>query len=156
LDGYFTLTLFLGGIMKKISLLVVIFIWLLCMASYCRKESENCHKGINFVNGSSKDVYIYSCIDCLDAPWEFEIPSLQGFNANGLRVKPNEKNTTGLWSRYCYEDAVTQGRVVVYVFDAEILETIPRDTIIKYRMVLKTIYPTIDEMQASDWTITYL
>ena len=139
--------------MRQCSLFVIIFIWLLCTTNTCNNK-ENCHKIINFVNGSSKDVYIYSCKYCWDT-LEFEIPSLKGFNANRLRVKPNGKNTSGLWSVDCYEAAITQGRVIVYIFDAEILETTPRDTIVKYRMALKTIYPSVEEMRNSNWTITY-
>ena len=139
--------------MRQCSLFVIIFIWLLCTTNTCNNK-ENCHKIINFVNGSSKDVYIHSCHYCWDT-LEFDIPGLKSFNASQLRVKPNEKNTSGLWSVDCYEAAITQGRVIVYIIDAEILETTPRDTIVKYRMALKTIYPSVEEMRNSNWTITY-
>jgi hypothetical protein len=137
--------------MKKISLFVVIFIWLLCTANDCKRERDDCHTGIDFVNNSPRDVYIDCCF-CYDT-LEYSVPSLRAFDANSLRVKPNEKNTTGLWAWGCLESS--ERFIQVYVYDTEVVETVPRDTIEKYRMVLKIYRPTIDELQSSDWTITY-
>ena len=137
--------------MKNKNLLIVIAILWLCTASDCTRDKDDCHKRIYFINNSSKDVYIDYCEYCSD---DFMVPSLTSLQANSGKVKPNEKNSS-MWSWSCLEFYVAQKEIVVYVFDAEVMESIPRDTIIKYRMVLKTIHPTIEEMERSDWTITF-
>ena len=141
-------------IMKHVNILVLIIIWLACLATKCQRESDKCHKTIAFVNNSPKEVYIHG-------GW---YPDTLGFNKlfpnpykqpNLYKVTSNEKNTLGLGRRDCLESSVTQGIMTVYVFDAEVLETIPWDSVGKYYMVLKTIRPTIDEMQSNNWTIYY-
>jgi len=107
-----------------------------------------------FENNSSKDIYIHGgwSHDTLGFRRLFPNPIL---NAPMYKVKSDEKNTDGLRRRECLETAVAQDRLVVYVFDAEVLETVPWDTVGKYYMVLKTIHPTLEEMQNSNWTITF-
>ncbi len=142
--------------MKRINILVVIFTWLLCTANTCNKE--DCRKKIIFVNNSSKDIYIEGGVnmypDTLNFNLWFPNPNR---NPQYYRVKSGESNNNiaGMRKRDCPEKMVEQGRVFIYVFDAEVLETIPWDTIGKYYMVLQTYHPSIEDMESSNWTITY-
>ncbi len=137
--------------MKKL-----IFLSLLLIVSTSSKcDKDKCHKTITFINNSSKEVYIHggNYPDTLYFNTLFPNPIL---NAHMYKVLPDEKNTTGLWRRDCYESyRVANGSMVIYVFDAEIVEYIPWDTVGKYYRVLKTIHPTLEDMQNNDWTITY-
>ena len=139
--------------MKKIIYLSLLFI--LCNSSTCNKDK--CHKTIAFVNNTSKDVYTYVCVRCYDTLEfynQFPYPILK---EHMFKVKSGEKSIDGLWRRSCYEHYITQekGGTIVYVFDAEVLETVTWDTIEKYYMVLKTIRPTLEEMERSNWTIYF-
>jgi hypothetical protein len=141
--------------MKRINLLIVAFIWLLCTANQCNKE--NCHKAIEFVNNSSKDIYTCAFIPRKEADTlEFYIwfPNLAR-NSHMYKVKSREQSNNALWSRDCFNSAVKYSQLVVYIFDADILETIPWDTVGKYYMVLKTIRPTLEDMERDNWTITF-
>jgi hypothetical protein len=127
------------------------------MASKCSDShpDKDCHLRIKFINKSLKDVYTYrSGYGNYGAPdTSFFVPRLNLSD----KIKSNETNTYALTDRYCLEYWFERekGGLNVFVLDAEVYETVPRDTILKYRMVLKTIHPTIEEMQNSNWTITY-
>ena len=140
--------------MKRISFLIFIFIGgLLCIATQC--ENEKCHKAITFVNKSSKDVYVYSSGYGNDGVPDssFFVPLILG---SYVKVKSNEKRTRTIEKRDCLEGWLreTEYRLNVFVLDVEIYETVPRDIIQKNRMV-KTITPTLKEMQRNNWTIYF-
>ena len=141
--------------MKKIFYLS--FIFLLFNVSTCDKDK--CHKTIAFVNNSPKEVYIgftIRTLDTLSFYRNFSNPHTHTHSNNPYRVKSGETNTDALWNRNCYEyHHVADNNMFVYVFDAEVLETVSWDTVGKYYMVLKTISPTLEEMQRSNWTITF-
>ena len=140
--------------MRKVSSVVVIIsVGLLCIATRC--ESDKCHKAITFFNKSSKDVYVYS-----SGYGNYGVPDSSFFAAftlgHSVKVKSNEKRTRAIEKRDCLEGWLreTEYRLNVFVLDVEIYETVPRDIIQKNRMV-KTITPTLKEMQRDNWTIYF-
>jgi len=136
---------------KKLSIL---FLFIFCTASTC--EKDKCHKTISFVNNSYKEVYIGSTIRTLDTLKFYKNFSNPYENPEAYRVKQGKKNTVALGKRNCLEHShVADGDMFVYIFDAEVLATVPWDTIGKYYMVLKTIHPTLEEMERDNWTITF-
>lgn len=137
--------------MKRIYFLVIIFVGFICTAYQC--ASDDCHKTIQFINNSQKEIYI-SPGSYPDTSFYYKFPN-PNRNPNIYRVKPGERNGNGLWDWDCYEYNIAHNYVIIYVFDAEVLETIPWDTIGKYYMVLKTYHPTLEEMENNNWTITY-
>ena len=139
--------------MKRINFLIIVFIWLFCTANTCNKE--NCHKAIEFVNNSPKDIYTRSCINCEDTLEFYTLFPNLARTPQQFKVKSGEKNSNALSRRDCLEHSVSNGQLVIYVFDAEVLETVPWDTVGKYYMVLKTIRPTLADMQRDNWTITF-
>ena len=141
--------------MKHITILIMICIGFICTASQCKRD--DCHR-INFINNSSKDLYVRKTfgrddfeLDTLNFPRMFGRPPWPEYYS----VKSGEKRSLGLGRRDCFDYWTELGNVFVYVFDAEVLATVPWDTIGKYHMVLKIYNPTIEEMERSNWTITY-
>ena len=134
--------------------LILIFVWLLCSATTCKKV--RCHDTIHFVNNSSKDVYVVGgfCPDTLKFISWLPYP-YKSSPPDAYKVKSGEKNSYALSSRGCHEAEVKSGRIVVFVFDAEVLANYSWGLIGKDYMVLKTYHPTIEEMTSSNWTITY-
>jgi len=120
-------------------------------------ENDTCNKTIHFVNNSSKEIYIHGGyifpnIDTLKFSSSFPNP----YNQPDLyRVKPCEKNSNGLAKSDCQDQDVAQNRVIIYVFDAEVLANYSWGVIGRDYMVLKTYHPTLEEMQSSNWTITF-
>ena len=143
--------------MKRLNFLIIIFVWLPCTSSQCDKEK--CHKRIEFVNNSPKDIYTCTFIprkptDTLEFYKWF--PNLAR-SPHQYKVKSGEKSSYALVSqrKSCFENEISVSGFVIYVFDAEVLETVPWDTVGKYYMVLRTIRPTLEEMQRNNWTITF-
>jgi hypothetical protein len=139
--------------MKRINFAIIILICLLCIASQCSKE--NCHRKLSFVNKSSKDVYVYH-----SGCGNYGIPDSSFFvlilSPSYTAIKPNEIRDNIYWGWDCLEYWLAErtGPLNVFVLDAEVYKTVPRDTILKYRMVT-TITPTLEDMQNSNWTITF-
>ena len=142
--------------MKRINFLIVVLILLVCCAFTCTRNTDTCHRNITFVNKSPRDVYVY-CNEygghmALDTT--FFIPT----TSSGLMsyVKSNETKSGTCASRDCFESWITETQYClnVFILDVDVYETYPKDTILKYRMV-KTITPTLVEMECSDWTVTY-
>ena len=138
--------------MKQIKIIMLLLISLILLATRCK--NEDCHKAIAFANKSSRDVYVYhSGYGNHGIPdSSFFLPSLTSSD----KIKSNETKSHAIALRECLETWVkeTRGRLNVFVLDAEVYETVPRDSIFRYRMV-KTITPTLEEMQNSNWTITF-
>lgn len=136
--------------MKKIKIIIMLLISLVLLATQC--ENEDCHKAIKFVNKSTRDVYVscsgYGTNGIPDSSFSFRYPL--------NKIKSTETKTRAIEFGDCIEPWLkeTKGRLNVFVLDAEVYETVPKDTILKYRMVT-TITPTLDEMQISNWTITF-
>ena len=140
--------------MKRINFVIIMFIWLLCTAYTCKKNTDKCHTDITFINNSPIEVYIHGGVnpDTLNFSSGFPNPYNQ---PNLYRVKSGEKNSSGLISRNCHESEIQYGRMVVYVFDSEVLANYSWGEIGKNYMVLKTIRPTLEDMERDNWTIYF-
>ena len=143
--------------MKKIKYFIGFIFCLFCIATQCRRDG--CHHSIKFVNDSSKELYInltgishhYSNLDTTKFCLMFNNPYNNPYQC---KVKPHEENNSHLFTRSCIEGLIPEGRVVVFVFDSEVLSTVPWDSICKYYMVLKTYNITMEDMKNNNWTIT--
>ena len=79
-----------------------------------------------------------------------------------FEVKLAETNTEATRTRGgdCIEShfgtwLIPSDTFMIYVFDANILNTIPWDTIRKYDMYLKRYDLSLQDLKNSNWTITY-
>jgi len=143
--------------MKQIKFSLIVFTCLLCTAYTCTKNTDTCHRTITFINNSSKEVfihggYVFPNVDTLKFDSSFPNPYDQ---PDIYRAKSGEKNSSGLTSRDCFDSDVKQSRFIVYVFDSEVLANYTWGEIGKNYMVLRTIRPTLEEMQRNNWTITF-
>lgn len=130
------------------------------LSGTCKNEDENCHRTILFTNTSSKDLYIQASggyPDTLSLRNEFPNPAL---NADLYEVNSNSKNDRGLWRRDCYELAfgdviIPSDTLIVYVFDAEVLENVDWTEVVNDYMVLKRYDLSLEDLEDMNWTITY-
>jgi F0F1-type ATP synthase membrane subunit a len=68
-----------------------------------------------------------------------------------------------LWQKILAHDGKNEGRdifnlnstILVFIFNANTIETTPWDNIVKHYMVLKRYQTTKNDMEKSNWTITY-
>lgn len=142
--------------MKRIFLILCCSIIL--MAGQCNKETANCHRYITIANNSDYE---------LDMSFSGEYPDSLSSTGFGTRYPsynlPIPPYTTGryeiLGAGSCLETRIgyinEYGIFMFFLFDSQVLKTMPWDTIVKYRMYLKKYDMTVADLNNSNWTITY-
>jgi hypothetical protein len=142
--------------MKKMQIPILILSFLL-ICSTC-KDDENCHDTIIFFNKSSDTLYVISSSEYPDTLAIRNSPD-PTLNSNFTKVLPFEKNSTVLWGRDCvelaYKDLITSDTMMVYVFDAKVLETTSWDTVKANYLILKRYNLSLLDLKEMEWTITY-
>ncbi len=140
--------------LKIITYMVVILIFL---AIDCiPKNRENCHGTISFKNNSSKTLYVASYYYYPDTTTLIISNPVSSDNTN--KVLPFSENKTALWEYGCFEDllqSLKKDTLFVYVFDAEIVETTPWDTVLANNLILKRYDLSLEDLQNMNWTIIY-
>nr|NQU93826.1 hypothetical protein [Bacteroidota bacterium] len=145
--------------MKKIST-IIIFSSVLLLANTCNKEKEDCHKTITIFNHSEKAIYILCDTHYPDTMYfsHSSSPTSDTFNnkilAKSASIRP-------LQNRDCWETIYNYGvqipsdTLMVYVFDADVLENVDWADVVHYYLVLKRYDLSLDDLKQNNWTITY-
>lgn len=106
----------------------------------CGDKEEDCHKTITFKNETVDTLYVVSSFQYPDTSTFTGIPDPL-LDPNFTRVLPNEINTQVLWSRDCLESdfkfSIPSDTMMIYVFDAKILEGNTWETVKLNYLVLK-------------------
>jgi len=125
----------------------------LLSATCSDNNKENCHYRVAIENNSDRDIYF----------------SPSGRYPDTLTLDPNPvsagdyykvgRNTTG---KHLYRDCIEydfkanpSGIIMYFIYDAQTLETVPWDTVVKNYMVLKRYDLSLENLQQMNWTITY-
>lgn len=107
----------------KLGLIIVLSILIICSNSY--GDDEDCHKTINFINNSELDIYL---------DWDRNYPDTLYFqygpspdSDENNKVLAGTSSDTPLWYQSCWEsviggDGIPSDTLMVYVFDAEVIE----------------------------------
>ena len=143
--------------MKNVINFLILFC--ICFSNACNRhvDREDCHFTIAFVNNSRKSVYVrqagYSdTLYIKDFSYTPKAPN------NMYKVIEGQINTKVLKLRRCYEADFQYGdlkRLMIFVFDAEIVENTPWEIVSKDYLVLKRYDVTLEDLQRLDWKITY-
>lgn len=124
----------------------------------CGDKEDECHKTIAFKNTTSKSLYVTSSYEYPDTLSFIGIPN-PVLDSSHTKVLPEETNTRVLWGRDCIEiafkDLIHSDTLMVYVFDAETLETTPWDTVKANYMVLKRYDLSLEDLKQTDFAIIY-
>ena len=132
--------------------MICLILFILAMNS-C--ENENLVSTINFNNTSKSDVYVHGSYNYPDTLLTYEFPS-PTLNPQIFKVGANSSSEQALETRGNYLAKLKDiERFVVFVFDAEVLETTPWDTVKVNYMVLKRYDLSLEDLESLNWTITY-
>lgn len=132
----------------------------LFIGSTCNKKEEVCHKTISFINKSDEAIYV-SCDTHYPDTLYFGHYSGLTSNAYTNKILANTKSDRPLQNRDCwetdfnYEDIIPSDTLMVYVFDAQILENTPWDSVVSNYLVLKRYDLSLQDLQNMSWAITY-
>ena len=146
--------------MGKMNMLLF-FLAIVMLGNTCRNGNDDCHKTISFMNNSESAVYVI---------WESEYPDtlyFGHFSSPALdpllyKTLAKEQNTLAMsQGRDCWESIFEYGvqipsdTLMIYVFDAEVIETVPWSTVAHDYMVLKRYDFSLLDLQKMNWTVTY-
>jgi hypothetical protein len=146
--------------MKKLNPLVLftalIFIGNIC----CKPEKGDCHKTISFINNSEKAIYVSRDTHYPDTLYfgHFSSPAL---NSSFNKILGEMSSDRPLQNRDCWEDdfdydaLIPSDTLMVYVFDAQVLESVPWSTVVHDYLVLKRYDLSLSDLVNMNWTIIY-
>ena len=139
---------------------ILILLSFLLLSNTCNKKTENCHKAITFINNSDKELYVTRSWNYPDTISFAGIPN-PALDPNFSKVNSHEKNTRALWGRDCYEVLFGselynyQDTLMVFVFDAQVLENTDWETVKQQYLILKRYDLSLEDLRNMDWTIEY-
>ena len=140
--------------MKAIfKIFLIVLVSILLQSSRCRKESDTCHKTINFVNNSSIPIYVARYSDTI-IPNYIISPSS---DEPSHKIASNSSSILPLSNRYCWEDYLDydEGKINAFIFDANMVDSIPWDTVIENQLFIKQYNLNLRYLNNMNWEITY-
>ncbi len=123
-------------------------------------ENHECHKSIMIINNSNQAIYVQGETHYPDTLYFGHYSGLTS-NPEIFKVPPSSSSDNPLQRRDCYEDIfnygveIPSGILMVYIFDAGILESTPWSTVVNDYLVLKRFDLSLQNLQKMDWVITY-
>jgi hypothetical protein len=134
--------------------LAILFMGMILVSATCSNDNDkDCHNTITIVNNSDKDIYFSPSARYPDTLTLYPNPASAG---DYYKV---EKNTIGKdLYRDCIEykfKAIPSGIIMFYIYDAQTIETVPWDTVVKKYLILKRYDLSLEDLQRMNWTITY-
>lgn len=120
------------------------------------KNSDECHKVLTFENHSNKKLYVdYGTYPLTLLETNHTNPLL---HSSETKVEPFETNNSILSGSTCLEQyykTISSGKTTYFVFDAQVIEITPWETVKANEMYLKRYDLTLDDWKNNNWTITY-
>ncbi|MFA5971945.1 MAG: hypothetical protein WC780_06310 [Lentimicrobiaceae bacterium] len=143
--------------MKKALFFLILVVALSAINSNCKRESEDCHYFIKMQNNSNKAIYIRdygSYPDTISFKYDPNPaldPSSYKLVASGVKEYGSKNDC--IENKFKYY--ILSDTLMIFIFDAQTLETTPWDTVCKKYMVLKRYDLSLADLQRMNWTITY-
>lgn len=138
--------------------IILLMIISLFLNQACGDKEDNCHKTITFKNETTDTLYVMGSTFYPDTSIYSGIPN-PILDPNFTKVLPSESNIRVLWGRDCIElafkDLIPSDTLMVYVFDAQVLQTTSWDAVKANYLVLKRYDLSLEDLQRMNWTITY-
>ena len=137
---------------------ILLLSWI-CMATKCRdKDSGNCHTAVRISNYSERNIRIAQTFLSIYYPDPLNI---KGFYLTASEEKykiisGELDNSKAARSSSCMEKQFENYKpLIVYVFDADVVENTSWEVVARDYLVLKRYDLTLEDLQRLDWKITY-
>ncbi len=137
--------------MNKINIVgISLIIFVIATASTCAKNKADCHYYYTLKNNTSSAFYFGwsydSALSRLDYP---PTASPETYKCEANTEKSHRLNR-------CYEDDLSYfGKMYIFIFDAQVLETTSWDTVKHNYMLLKRYELTKVQLDSVNWYIKY-
>jgi hypothetical protein len=128
---------------------VVLF---LIFVNACGQKDPNLHDIIWFENNSYKTLFVKATVDYPDTLIYFSNPASAG---NEYKILPNSSDDP-LRLRDTYEELFRQiDTLIVFVFDAQVIEDIAWETVKSDYLVLRRYNFSYQDLENINWKISY-
>lgn len=138
--------------------LIMLIVTSLFLNQACGDKEKDCHKTITFKNATTDTLYVVGSTFYPDTSIYSGIPN-PVLDPTHTKVLPEETNTTALWGKDCIELAfkslIPSDTMMIYVFDAKVLEGSAWETVKTNYLVLKRYDLSLQDLEGVNWTITY-
>lgn len=137
--------------MNILKLTLAVFLQLILMSSSCKRDSGYYDFRLKLLNKSDNAVYT-----CFYQSYPDTVLGSHNPFSSDSRVEPNETFTLGRGGSWesAFKEDISQ-KLMIYVFDADVVENTPWDTIKANYLVLKRYDLTLQDIEEMDWTICY-
>lgn len=138
--------------MKSVKIMFIICTQLVLITNSCKKDSGYYDFRLKVINKSDMTINANFDQSYPDTTLGFYSPFYKGAE----NAATNETITLvrgGTWEN-AFKDVINQ-KLMVFVFDASIVEKTPWDTISKKYLILKRYELSLEDLQKLKWTITY-
>lgn len=137
--------------MKSINIFTVTIISLIILsANTCSKNKPDCHQIYSLKNNTNNSVY---SIWGLDSSLQ-NISSSPSEDPATYKCDPNSDRSYVVRGD-CYENHIVEGRLNIFIFDAQVLETTDWQTVKDNYKVLKKYSLTKAQLDSANWMINY-
>lgn len=117
-------------------------------------ENENVIDTITFENNSKIDLYVSMSFVFPDTNMYFPNPFLDP-STNLVEAETISTSALRVIHGNYRSRLLDVEKLLVFVFDAEVLKTVPWDTVKANYMVSKRYDLSLDDLESMDWTIKY-
>lgn len=133
--------------------LVILFMGIMFISATCTKNSETCHTEVTILNNSDSDIYFGLSLRYPDTLILYPNPASAG-DYYKVEKHSRKKDIDDECIENIFEEN-SSGTLMYYIYDAQTLETVPWDSVVKKYMILKRYELSLDDLQRMNWTITY-
>ncbi len=137
--------------------MLLLLLTILFYGSTCNRESDDCHSFITIINKSDNAIYTFTediYPDTLHFGYSSTTPALES------KILPNDTGEAAELNNDCLEAHISSiffpsDTLMIYIFDANIIETEDWGKIVTEYMVLKRYDLSLQDLKNMNWTITY-
>lgn len=120
------------------------------ISATCCRNQKDCHYNVYIKNNSDRAIYFLFSTSYPDT-FFYDNPIA---DANYYKLNPRQETHDS--NNSCVEGYYYNTQKLIYfIFDAQTLETVPWDTVVKKYMILKRYELTLHDLDSLNWTITY-
>ncbi len=143
----------------------ILVLFCICTATTCRKkeDSENCHYAIEFSNNFEKNLRVRPSMYVYNIPNSCGIRTLSYIYNTAtddmyLVRRGEQNNRKATEAGGCVESLFAEhyaDTLNIYIFDAEVIENTPWETVVRDYLVLKRYDLSLSDLQRLNWQVTY-
>jgi hypothetical protein len=133
-------------------------IFLIFLSCNCTCEKDKYHEDVYIKNNSNMSIYYNYAFENYPDTAILDVDHVIINMPDLYKINPNESKRVFLRGRTKWEgiyNVAPLDTVMFFIFDAQVLETTPWDTVQKYYLVLKRYDLSFQDLEQMNWTITY-